>query len=165
LKLGDEYYIGEELAFRNNTIRIYSCVNHPDIEIKVECAFRPPLSFYEEVKVQKKVAAAGYAVKIHYYEIDYYPSSNGDDKLFYITVVDKSDYSLNDVQTWFPFLGDDGLNKIGIQLIKGLKSIHAFGYLLCEMNPNTIMVSEVNSKFYMKFSDFSFVKSISEKEP
>lgn len=118
-RIGKKFTVGQQIS-HNGSTRVYSCKNNNDVQIKVETSLRPPRSFFNEVKVQSKVASEGYAVNILFYTVGYFPSNEDGDKLFYVMVIEKMSYSLEDVQEWYPFLGQDGLQKIALQLMNGL---------------------------------------------
>lgn len=104
------------------------------------------------------MAEQGYAVKIFYYETNFFPTQEGDEgdqKLFFVTVLEKMSFSLSEVQQWYPFLGNDGLQKIALQLMQGLQAIHQTGYIHSNIKPEHIMIKEVDKKFYLKFSMFN----------
>lgn len=65
-----------------------------------------------------------------------------EEKTFYIIVMPLMDYSLDDIMHEYLFLDTESVQKISIQMLKGLRDIHAQGYVHCDIKPQNLMVVE-----------------------
>jgi serine/threonine protein kinase len=154
--------------------RVYVTEQDPGKVLKIQYvggkSTKPDCSnLNEEVRLQNLVAKTGHAGRIKLFgPINFnrhvYNDEPEEERVFFYSLMPRYEDSLEEIQKRFPVFDHVSVQKLGVQLFRGIEAMHTAGILHCDLKNDNVMFVKDEDGIHVRFVDFGLSEVIDNNQ-